>query len=629
MKQHILRGLFCLLLFAALAFTVSAEPSDWAREEVAAAEAAGLVPFYLSHDYQKPITREQFCDLLLQSFFPNETGAPASFSDCKADSVAVIAAKGIVNGFSDGTFRPNDLLTREQAAAILWRLQNAALGTAPLPAVQTVFADSILVGPWAEPYVSWCCENAVMNGVGGGSFDPRGTYTREQSILTVYRLWSEAGKQEQPPTGETAFACGPVTEKRFTFEDGARVRSGRVNGAAGETVVFSVLLDKTATLRSCEDGTWQETRLGPETVGDHYGFCIYLDDENTHVWLYIPQQYRKMEQSCLEYLPEQEGYLQVTELTDGYLVRMYARPTRENCVADYLVTASTLPLFPWDSEAMEFLKEYTMKYRNGKWCYDAYYYPSPATYRPTGRYVFYRNTAAYHIGKLEERAEQYPGCRYLVTALLHNMKDLYNEAGFIPQENESSWLTEDYGIGSGYYDTRWNSDLMETWLHQCRLTGDETSRAVIGRYMDYYLQYAGEHHWETASGGWLVQDYWHPAGGEPTHCSLNHQLAELCVARQAAELLERPELAELADRMLLGVTDHGTAWLREDGDLHYAYLPDGTFGLADYPYLTYNDLLRTQEMLAARDPVLQMLMDSKKDWMDRNNITEYAKKDEK
>jgi hypothetical protein len=50
-------------------------------------------------------------------------------------------------------------------------------------------------------------------------------------------------------------------------------------------------------------------------------------------------------------------------------------------------------------------------------------------------------------------------------------------------------------------------------------------------------------------------------------------------------------------------------------------------GLTDYPYLTYNDLCDVQDILAAmgrvRDPDLQMLMDSKKAWMDDNGVEGY------
>ncbi|XOS93740.1 hypothetical protein ACLMAB_10050 [Brevibacillus laterosporus] len=57
-----------------------------------------------------------------------------------------------------------------------------------------------------------------------------------------------------------------------------------------------------------------------------------------------------------------------------------------------------------------------------------------------------------------------------------------------------------------------------------------------------------------------------------------------------------------------------------DSNLHYAYMPDGTMGLKDYPYLTYNDLVVVQRVLLIiqgwEDPDLAYLMQMKNNgWM--------------
>jgi hypothetical protein len=58
-------------------------------------------------------------------------------------------------------------------------------------------------------------------------------------------------------------------------------------------------------------------------------------------------------------------------------------------------------------------------------------------------------------------------------------------------------------------------------------------------------------------------------------------------------------------------------------------MPDGSMGLVDYDYLTYNDLLNVQEDLVRikgqGDQDLQILMESKRLWMDRNNVSGYRK----
>lgn len=55
----------------------------------------------------------------------------------------------------------------------------------------------------------------------------------------------------------------------------------------------------------------------------------------------------------------------------------------------------------------------------------------------------------------------------------------------------------------------------------------------------------------------------------------------------------------------------------------------GEYGNTDYPYLTYDDLFKLQKYLSDRfsrtDPVLDMLMQHKRAWMDANGITAYMK----
>lgn len=69
------------------------------------------------------ITRVDFCRLavkLYQKVQPNASAAPAAaFSDCENESVCLAAALGIVTGYDDGTFRPYQSITRQEAALIL------------------------------------------------------------------------------------------------------------------------------------------------------------------------------------------------------------------------------------------------------------------------------------------------------------------------------------------------------------------------------------------------------------------------------------------------------------------------------------------------------------------------------
>ncbi|MEI3129764.1 MAG: hypothetical protein V8S89_02575 [Oscillospiraceae bacterium] len=113
------------------------------------------------------------------------------------------------------------------------------------------------------------------------------------------------------------------------------------------------------------------------------------------------------------------------------------------------------------------------------------------------------------------------------------------------------------------------------------------------------------------------------------HTSLNHQLAEMQVLYDYSNYLQRPDLAALADRMLLAIEDTWPQWIKPDGDLQYCYYGEGVYGRTDYPYLTYNDLFAMQKTLLARNgaenTALRALMESKLRWMTQQGITGYFK----
>ena len=178
------------------------QPSSWAKAEVEAATAAGLVPALTgSPGYQNSITRQQFAELVVtlveKSVGNSLEAAPAgTFSDCDSLAVRKASAAGIVNGMGGGLFAPNQTTNREQIATMVNRaiqVIKAETGTDLTPVKGSIskFADKSSVSSWAVEGVGALAANGIMNGTSSTQLSPKATCTVEQSILLSFRTFEK------------------------------------------------------------------------------------------------------------------------------------------------------------------------------------------------------------------------------------------------------------------------------------------------------------------------------------------------------------------------------------------------------------------------------------------------------
>ena len=415
-------------------------------------------------------------------------------------------------------------------------------------------------------------------------------------------------------------------ERRYALDNGDSVVFGRLSADEGSAyhAVRTFRLDAdigTVWYYDTDKGDWVSAPLGELEIGTT---CALIDTEGQDWFFYVPIGYQPLE-NCSLRENASRGYLRIFRSGGSWRVRIFASSLAAGEFCDYTVVSGAAGQTLIDTSAqniMDIWKSYCHD-GDGRTCYDGYYFPAASTYIPTGPGVRCRLVDNYFASSMSWQTE-IVRCAYdLSPALLDTMALQQNEAGYFPSMSESTWLRGDYGIPAGYYDTRFNSDLMLLFHTQMEKTGG--FEEIADRYLEFYQSFAREHHYETANGGWLVWDY--NRSTSPVHCSLNHQLTEIRVLYHFAALLDRPELSELGDRMLLGIEDTCQSWIMENSNLHYCRLPDGSFGKDDYPYLTYNDLHTLQkELLAmgrARSETLDILMAAKLAWMQANGVTGY------
>ena len=90
------------------------------------------------------------------------------------EAVDVISALGVVDGYSDGDFRPDDLLTRGAAAKIICNLILGPTTASALSAGTAPFKDVPVTNTFAG-YITYCSQQGIISGYADGTFRPTGT----------------------------------------------------------------------------------------------------------------------------------------------------------------------------------------------------------------------------------------------------------------------------------------------------------------------------------------------------------------------------------------------------------------------------------------------------------------------
>ena len=111
-----------------------------------------------------------------------------SGGDWFASGVAWASANGIVTGYGDGRFGPNDPITREQMAAILYRYAGFAGQSTAGQADLSGYTDAGQVSPYAAEAMGWAVDRGLITGVSAGTLAPGGSATRAQVATILMRF---------------------------------------------------------------------------------------------------------------------------------------------------------------------------------------------------------------------------------------------------------------------------------------------------------------------------------------------------------------------------------------------------------------------------------------------------------
>ncbi|BBH18814.1 hypothetical protein Back11_01590 [Paenibacillus baekrokdamisoli] len=146
----------------------------------------GIVKGYADGSFRTDatVTRAEFAAMLVKALGLEPAGN-ANFKDAKGhwaeNEIMALKSSGIINGYLDGTFKPNQSITKAEIVSMLSKVINTT--SIPKP---SKFND--VSGSWAESAIDTLSDIGIVNGTGEGSFRPQANATRLESLLMIMRL---------------------------------------------------------------------------------------------------------------------------------------------------------------------------------------------------------------------------------------------------------------------------------------------------------------------------------------------------------------------------------------------------------------------------------------------------------
>jgi len=173
--------------------------SHWAKADVELL-AGKLVLNGTGPDTFSPearVTRAEFASMLTRALGLSPNAEAAGFSDVTEGAwyegaVGAAVATGLVTGFEDGTFRPNERVTREQMAVMFERALKFAGGLVPSTG-GAAFTDRESISPWAVKAVASVSAAGIVGGNPDGTFAPSAEANRAQAAVMLGRLLKRVG----------------------------------------------------------------------------------------------------------------------------------------------------------------------------------------------------------------------------------------------------------------------------------------------------------------------------------------------------------------------------------------------------------------------------------------------------
>ena len=239
MGKNFINKLLPLALTAAMivpSVPAMAAPSDiaghWAESVITQWQSKGLIQGYEDGTFKpgNTITRAEFVTLMNNAKGFWSEGS-INFSDVKNGSwfysaVARAVAAGYVKGYSDGSFKPNNTITRAEAAMMI--ANTAKLSANEAGAYR--FTDIGSIPAWARGSVGAVVAAGYMTGYPDGSFDANASISRAEAVSSLNRMLCGTAYQPTQPTTPTTDTTKTTSDDVVIEDKGTTLKNQTVDG---------------------------------------------------------------------------------------------------------------------------------------------------------------------------------------------------------------------------------------------------------------------------------------------------------------------------------------------------------------------------------------------------------------
>ena len=172
---------------------------EWARTAINGLAMRGMISGrdQYTFDPNANITRAEYCQILMGAINALNAKGKSTFSDVPStawyyNAVSVASQLGIVSGYGDGNFGPNDLITRQDMALMTYKTAKIMNKSLEPVNAEITFEDSHEISDYAFEAVMTLQKAGIINGMTDTTFEPHSNATRAQSAKVIFDTFVDA-----------------------------------------------------------------------------------------------------------------------------------------------------------------------------------------------------------------------------------------------------------------------------------------------------------------------------------------------------------------------------------------------------------------------------------------------------